>query len=416
MSELARTLLTLAAATALAACASPGSLTAPVEGVLDARTGRTVSFEDMIEDLATVPMVFVGESHTNPEHHEIQRRIIEALSGRNPGVLVGMEMLQRPYQPVLDRWSAGEMDERTFLREAAWYDLWSDWNLYAPILRLAKERRLRVVGLNVDRGIIRGINMKGLAGIDDGLRAQIPADIDTTVKAHEKAIREIFGNHPGVESAEARFRRFYEAQCTWDDTMAESAVLALGDAPKGSAIVVLAGSMHVMNFYAIPERARKRNGLAYRVVLPMDRDGISAEDPLKTGMGRPADFVIFTGPTPQTQGPKIGIALRGGDAFAKEVVPGGAAAEAGMQAEDVLLSIDGKPVADLVDLKVILEGFSVGSKVRLKWRRGDVEMEGSGTLKAPPAMAMPAAMPPKDATPADAKPAEPKPAEEAPKK
>ncbi len=401
MRDPARTLPALAAAVCLAACASSRPLTAPVEGVLDARTGKTVSFEAMIDDLASVPMVYVGESHTNPEHHEIQRRIIEALSARNPRVLVGMEMLQRPYQAVLDRWSEGGMDERTLLREAAWYDIWSDWNLYAPILRLARERRLRVVGLNVDRGIIREINMKGLAGLDDALRVQIPADIDTTVKAHEKAIREVFFSHPGMPNAEERFRRFYEAQCTWDETMAETAVEALRGAPEGAAIVVLAGSMHVMDFHAIPERARKRNGLGYRVVLPMERDRVSAEDPLRTGMGRPADFVIFTAPTPQGQGARIGLALRGGDAFVKEVVPGSAAAEAGMRAEDVLLSIDGNPVADLVDLKVVLEGFSAGAKVLLKWRRGEAEMEGSGILKAPAPMA-PAAVP------AAAPPAEPK--------
>jgi S1-C subfamily serine protease len=103
-------------------------------------------------------------------------------------------------------------------------------------------------------------------------------------------------------------------------------------------------------------------------------------------MGRPADYVIFTAPTPQSQAPKVGIALRGGDAFAKEVVAGSAAAEAGMQAGDVLLSIEGRPIADLVDLKVVLEGFSAGTKVLLKWRRGDAEMEGTGTLQAPPPM------------------------------
>lgn len=386
---------TILLAASLAGCAVARSVTAPVEGVLDVRTGRVISFEDMVADLATVPMVYVGESHTNPEHHEIQRRIIDALAARNPRVMVGMEMLQRPYQPVLDRWSAGEMSEAAFLREAAWYDQWSDWNLYAPILRLAKERRLRVVGLNVDRSIIREINQKGLAGLDEGMRTQIPAEIDTSVKAHEKAIREIFFSHPGMADAEGRFRRFYEAQCTWDETMAESAATAMRDAPQGSSMVVLAGAMHVMNFWPIPERARRRNGLGYLVVLPVDRDGVSEKDPIKVGMGRAADFVIFTAPTPESQAPKVGLALRGGDALAKEVVPGGAAAEAGMQADDVLLSIDGKPVADIVDLKVVLEAASAGSRVHLKWRRGDAEMEGTGTLRAPPPMVAPPPAPKK---------------------
>jgi len=374
----------------LAGCAAPRSLTSPVEGVLDARTGRVVSFDAMVEDLASVPMVYVGESHTNPEHHEIQRRIIDALSARNANLLVGMEMLQRPYQEVVDRWTSGAIDEGTFLRESAWFDQWGwGWWTKASVLRLARERRLRVIGLNVEMAIMAEIGRKGLAGLRIDYRVRIPADIALGVKSHEKAIRAVFPSHPGMQNTEERFRRFYEAQCTMDETMAETAVLALRDAPKGSAMVVLAGGMHVMNFYAIPERARRRNGLDYRVVLPMDSDDVSAEHPVKTGMGRPADYVIFTAPTPEQGTPKIGLDLRGGDSFVKLVVPGGAAAGAGMQLEDVLLSIDGKPVADLVDMKVLLEGYSVGSTVRLRWRRGDAEMEGTATLQAPPPMFRP---------------------------
>jgi aminopeptidase N len=371
----------------LAGCAAPRSLTAPVEGVLDARTGRVVSFEAMIEDLASVPMVYVGESHTNPEHHEIQRRIIEALSDRNRNLMVGMEMLQRPYQEVLDRWTSGGMDEGTFVRESSWFDQWGwGWWTKSAVLRLARERRLRVIGLNVEMAIMAEIGRKGLAGLRVDYRVRIPADIDVGVKSHEKAIRAVFPSHPGMQVTEERFHRFYEAQCTMDETMAETAVLALRDAPEGSAMVVLAGGMHVMNFYAIPERARRRNGLDYRVVLPMDRDDVSGEDPVKIGMGRPADYLIFTAPTPEEGKPRIGLALRGGDAFVKEVVAGGAAAGAGMQAEDVLLSIDGKPVADLVDMRILLEEYAAGSTVRLRWRRGDAEMEGTATLQAPPPM------------------------------
>src|SRR5262245_61873455 len=138
----------LAAALLASGCASVTGEGEPGT-ILDARRERACTFEEMVDDLATVRMVFVGESHTNPEHHEIQRRILEALSLRRPRLMVGLEMIQRPYQEVLDAWSAGEMEEAAFLREANWYGQWSDWDLYAPILRLARDRRIRVVGLNV---------------------------------------------------------------------------------------------------------------------------------------------------------------------------------------------------------------------------------------------------------------------------
>jgi uncharacterized iron-regulated protein len=373
-----------------------------VDGVLDARTGRTIPFDGMVDALAGVPMVFVGESHTNPEHHEVQRRIVDALSARNPRLLVGLEMLQRPYQEVLDRWSAGEMGEAEFLREVQWYDQWQNWGQYAPILRLARDRRLRVVGLNVDWSVIREIGRKGLEGMDLGLRARIPADIDTSVKAHEKAIREILHPGPGAdpEAAEARFRRTYEAQVTWDETMAESAVDALAAAPPGAAIVVLAGAMHVKGFLSIPERARRRNGRDYLVVLPLERDAIP-EGGVPVGMGRPADFVVFTGPTPTGRGGVLGVALRSGDATVKQVSPGGAAAEAGLREGDLLLEVDGRTVADFVDLRLALEGLPPGRAVALRWRRGEEEMGATAALRDPSPRSSPHEAP-KEAKPAAA--------------
>lgn len=401
-------LLALAAAAALGACASPRTATGPVDGILDARTGSVVSFEDMIEDLRTVRMVYVGESHTNPEHHDIQRRVIEALSASNPHLLVGMEMFQRPYQEALDRWSAGEMDEGAFLREAHWYDQWSDWDLYAPILRLAKARHIRVVALHVaglepGGAISREIARSGIAGLPPWMRVQLPDVIDTSNRAHRASIRKIFQGHPGMKMDEDRFDRFYQSQCTWDETMAESAVRGLEEAAPDSAIVVLAGAMHVMDFLAIPERARRRNGLDYRVVLPMDRDAFP-EEGFPIGMKRPGDYVLYTDPTPPSSNGRLGVALRGGDATVKTVSAGGTAATAGLQEGDVLLSLNDRPIADVVDLKLALEGLSVGSAVRLRWKRGEAVQEGSAPLSVPPATVVaPAAMPEKPAEAAPGK-------------
>lgn len=372
-----------------AACASPSAGKAPVAGVLDARRERVTGFEGMVEDLARVRMVFVGESHTNPEHHAIQARILEALAARRPHLLVGMEMFERPYQPVLDLWNEGRLTEEEFLRQSNWFGQWSRWDLYGPILRLARDRGIRVVALNAERSVIRDVNRSGLDALPAWQRVKIPVDIDTKVKSHEKAIREVFGSHPGMESAEDRFRRFYEAQCTWDETMAESAVRALAaDGRPDAAIVVLAGAMHVKDFHAIPERARRRCGLDYRVVLPMERESFP-EGGIPVGPGRPADYVLFTGPSQAASGPRLGVALRGGDAVVKEVPEGTAAAEAGLRAGDRLVGLDDVSIEDEVDLKLALEGRIPGDRVRVRWVRDGAAMEGTGTLTAPPAFGPP---------------------------
>lgn len=392
------------AAAALAGCASPRIAREPVDGVLDARDSRVVDFEAMADDLASVRVVYVGESHTNEEHHALQLRVIEALGRRGREVVIGMEMLQRPYQEVVDRWTAGSLDEGAFLREVHWFDQWGDWRLYAPILRHARDRGLRVAALHLpDLGpgglISREISKSGLDGLPPWMRTRLPVDIDLTSRAHRAAIRAVFQGHPGMKIDEARFDRFYQAQVSWDETMAESAAAALDAAPGKAVLVVLAGSMHVKGFYGMPERVRRRNGLDYRVVLPLEREEFP-EAGLPLGMGRPADYVLFTGPSPTEPPGRLGVELRGGDAMVKTVSPGGAAAQAGLEAGDVLLSVDGAPVADLVDLRLALEGRAAGTSVRLRWRRGTEEREASATLAAPPPFGAPP--PTKDAPPAGA--------------
>jgi len=380
---------TLAAVAALLA-AGCASLPDPAlrEGIVDARRERVCTFEEMVEDLATVRMVFVGETHTNPAHHEVQRRVLEALSHRRRHLIVGLEMVQRPYQETLDAWSAGEMDEETFLREGNWFGQWGfEWELYAPILRLARDRRIRAVGLNVDRSFIAEVRRKGLEGVSPWVRSRLPDEIDLSVKAHRKSMREVFSSsagHPGAEDgAEDRFRMLYEAQVTWDETMAESAVRALAAAPPDAAIVVLAGLYHVKDFHAIPERARRRNGLDYRVVLPLDEDQVPPEG-VRLGMGRAADYVVFTPPTPPSQAVWFGVALRGGDTLVTSVAGGSAAAAAGLREGDFLVAVDDRKVSDPVDIRLALEARVPGDRVRVRWRRDGAAMEGEAALPLRP--------------------------------
>ena len=45
--------------------------------IVSSNTGQPVSFAQMIADLATVQVVYVGEQHTCKEHHATQLQVIE---------------------------------------------------------------------------------------------------------------------------------------------------------------------------------------------------------------------------------------------------------------------------------------------------------------------------------------------------
>ncbi|HID30564.1 MAG TPA: hypothetical protein EYP19_11245, partial [Desulfobacterales bacterium] len=114
--------------------------------IVRTETGQVVSFEDLIADLEGVRIVYVGERHSNEAHHDVQLEILKALHEKDSTLLVGMEMFVHSDQQALDRWSAGELDEETFLREVRWEEKWKfDFALYRVILDFIREESLTVV-------------------------------------------------------------------------------------------------------------------------------------------------------------------------------------------------------------------------------------------------------------------------------
>ncbi len=240
----------------------PSAFEMPSPGtIISGSTGQPVSFDAMLADLLTAAVVYVGEKHTAPGHHEIQLRIIQALHPQSPQLAVAMEMFDRSYQAVLTRWSDGQLDEEGFLRSSHWYANWRfDYALYRDILEYIRVHQIRLVALNLPVNIPPKIRVGGIEHLSPYEKGFLPAQIDTTFAAHREYAQKIFGMHDFKTGA--KFDDFYLAQCVWEDVMAES-VAEITDTDR---IVVLAGNGHIQYKYGIPERAFKRNALPYRTI------------------------------------------------------------------------------------------------------------------------------------------------------
>jgi uncharacterized iron-regulated protein len=256
----------------LAGCTSmPKSITVmttgdayPADTILSAQSGEPVTFEALLEDLAGVQVIYVGETHTNAAHHQIQARIIEALHERHADLAVGMEMFDHRYDPVLEQWRTGALDRAAFIEKTHWYVRQAGWgfnfDLYAPIFETLQSRRIRLVGLNVPFWIPPKISASGIANLLPDERRLIAQRIDTSNAAHRRYVESVFNENPhhGLKS----FDFFYEAQCAWEDTMAASIVRKRGDAP----MVVVIGNGHIQYKYGVPDRAHDRRPAPFRTV------------------------------------------------------------------------------------------------------------------------------------------------------
>ena len=224
-------------------------------------TAAVISRSRLIDELNAVRVVYVGESHTNPAHHAIQLGIIQALAQRTSDLSIGMEMFDYTYQPVLDRWVAGELDETAFLQQTHWYANWRfDFGLYRDILEYAKEKGIRVVALNIPFYIPAKIRVGGIASLLPDDAKDLPATIDTSNADHRKYLETIYKMH--AFGSRGNFEFFYEAQCTWEDTMAEKVAENLGTGK----MVVLAGNGHIIHKFGIPNRAFKRTRAPFKTV------------------------------------------------------------------------------------------------------------------------------------------------------
>jgi uncharacterized iron-regulated protein len=258
------------ALTALVAACGPAPATAPPVPGAFSRAGEDapVPFDRVVDDLLRARAIYVGERHDHRPHHVLQYRIVEALHARDPSLAVGMEMFQVPFQDALDAWGRGEIDEETLLERTEYAKRWGyDFDLYRPILELARARGIPVVALNAPSELSREVAAQGLDGLAEDVRAELP-EMDLGDHAHRALVMDALAAHGDMD--EAMLERFYQAQVLWDETMARGAARTLAGPEAPARIVVLAGAMHVRGGHGIPRRAARRGASPYRVVLPTD--------------------------------------------------------------------------------------------------------------------------------------------------
>ncbi len=269
----------------------PPPLSKPIPAGTLHQTAAEVDFDDMIEFLAERDIVYIGESHDQKEHHDIQLRVIEALHrlGRLDGI--GMEMFQRPQQDALYKYVEGKIGEEEFLERSA-FKTWGGYELYMPILRYARRHRLPVVALNVSTDVRKKVSKEGMEALPFEARKELPV-LYLDDAEHRVRLRAVYDQmQTQMQPDHPKFDSFYRVMCLWDDVMADTIVKWFRSQSKTAQIVVLAGTGHIGHRNGIPGRVYRRNGKPYAslVCLAVDEEGPEQE----VFSRRYADYVWVT--------------------------------------------------------------------------------------------------------------------------
>jgi len=131
--------------------------------ILEVKTSRPISFTDLLTDLATVDVIYIGEEHSHRSHIEAALRILQALIDRNQKPALGLEMFGWDGQAGLDHYLAEpDMAPDLFLQEAHWKENWGGaYNDYAPLIDFARSHHLPVLALNPPKPLVRRVAKEG---------------------------------------------------------------------------------------------------------------------------------------------------------------------------------------------------------------------------------------------------------------
>jgi uncharacterized iron-regulated protein len=304
-------------------------------------------------------IVYVGENHDNYANHAVQLEFIKDLSGSGVQITIGMEMFQKPFQPVLDEFIKGSIDQKTFLKKTEYFKRWGfDYDLYKPILDYARDNRIPVIALNIEKEIVDSVAKDGIDALPPDVKAKIPQAMDFSDEQYKKRLQKIFMMHESLK--ERNFDFFNQAQILWDESMSQSIADYLSSHPDRR-MIVLAGNGHLTYGSGIPKRTARRNGLSYAIVLN--------DDELVKGI---ADYVVFPKHIEGKKPVRMMVLLdeNKGRVTITGFPENSISKKAGLEEGDIIMFIDDTPISSIDDVKIHLLEKHNEEKIRVKILRG----------------------------------------------
>ncbi len=247
--------------------------------IWDVRTGRVVTFDDLLAAIHSADVVYLGEEHHNARHIDAALRVLRGLhaAGRRP--TLGLEMFGWEAQPALDRYGAEpDWPRDEFLKAAGWEQNWGGaFADYEPLLLHAREHRLPLVALNPPKALVRLVAKQGLAtALTDPAMARW--DMQAEPMVDDPAYKEMIVTplrkcHGGL--SDDAYQRMYDASMFRDEGMAKvvaNAVRRLSSKPETGAgpVVSYTGNGHINYRLPVPKRvARRTDGAARQVTIAL---------------------------------------------------------------------------------------------------------------------------------------------------
>ncbi len=221
-------------------------------GVIYQQGLMPVSLESALSQVGPGQIVVLGEEHGAMPIADQQVQVLETLRNKGLKVSVGMEFFAYPYQDVVDSWRQGQIPEDEFLKKI-------EWGMGFPFAAYKRQALFpssqeTVLALNAPRTLTGKISKMGINSLSAEEKALLPPGWTRGNERYFKRFQKIMGDHlPNPAAVE----NYFDAQSTWDDTMAWKATEFLKSHPE-DVLVIVVGEFHVQYGGGLPDRLRAR--------------------------------------------------------------------------------------------------------------------------------------------------------------
>lgn len=342
------------------------------------------SQQEIIARAAKASVVLLGETHVNADHHRWQLQTLVALHGVHPNMVIGFEMFPRRVQAALDKWIAGKLSEKEFLRAAEWDRVWNtDANLYLPLFHFARMNRIPMVALNIETKLRQQVAEKGFYGVPMEEREGLTRPAEPS-QAYIDYLLPIYKQHDRkdkkageITQDDSDFRRFIGGQQLWDRAMAQILQQAVTKSTNSEQplVVGVMGSGHVLHGFGVAHQLHDLGIQNVVALLPWDSSKSCQH--LVKGV---ADAVFGVMPhvsesfRPQFQRLGIRYEMGRGGAVVLQVEKNSIAEVAELMASDVILEMAGVPIKITEDVINVVKRQAPGTWLPIKIKRDDIEM------------------------------------------
>ncbi|PYV42292.1 MAG: hypothetical protein DMG06_14475 [Acidobacteria bacterium] len=109
------------------------------------------SYDNLYRRCKAANIVWVGDYHANPASQRFLIRLLKVLRSSERPMILGMEIVYKKNQGILEQWLDGAVSEKEFLRRIRYDSEWGyDWENYREIFLTAKSLRIAVKGLDCE--------------------------------------------------------------------------------------------------------------------------------------------------------------------------------------------------------------------------------------------------------------------------